>query len=969
MRHRRFYVEQLERRNLLAAHLVQDINTQPDNIEPKNETTIGDQVFFSARKGLWVSDGTEQGTQLVVEAQLPKESRYASFGDKLVYSDFDFVHGHELWISDGTAEGTQVIKDINPGPVDSVASSDLVEFDGWMFFRVTEGETSSLWRTDGTSEGTTRIAGVPGVISSIREFRGELFLTLPDSHEEWTTSPWQLWKSDGTEAGTVKVANFEGRVEFLESTLDNLFLQQFQRFNPVSVWSTDGSSEGTVLVDSNAETRFTIWNDRFVFQKELTLQIFDSATNSAILLQQFDVGKLKLFRSDSNWIIAGTVPKGPEPARAVAAAATSHQVGRITLPIYYDLWRLNPGGSNAQVQLASNWTDGHFDGPAVPYFGPSMATPPAGVEVQELEPFGLVNLSDVVFVEDEGFYVTSPEQPMSIPDPMAFTSDSIDTSGRVTGVPAFQHTLNGAVFVADESLWITDGMESGTQPLIAWESSFMPTLLTAPFHDHVIFRVDRGNDGRTQLWRTDGTAEGTIKLADDSGAFVVAHRTEEAIYFSAGNDTIWVVDADFNVDRIGALPPESNHSIKIEVAMANDQLVISRPVLVCEVNCLWFVDVFAIDTKSSSATGNTERIAQIGPYATNQQAQSFIPWGDSLAFVAGDPENGREIWTTDGTSEGTRLAFRSSQGEESTVRRLWGFQDELIYEMGPTDYSTIVRTDGTTEGTEIIATGIVGEFNREMFISDDRIAFVAHNAGNRSRVWGSDGSSAATNSLDLFVTTDSKFRGYATFLKEHNRELYFAADVGDFETELWATDGTVENTRRVTSEDSAVRLLNPALSSFDNDFPLTQNVGSQGNPADHVQLGDEFFFIAETPQHGREIWRTDGTDAGTHLVVDISDGPDDSTPNHLTVIDDALYFAAIGDQGNEPWIYTEVPMAMPGDVDGNNEITFADFLILSMNFGKQDAGRADGDLDGNGEVDNLDVEIFTANFGQRRITA
>ena len=55
-----------------------------------------------------------------------------------------------------------------------------------------------------------------------------------------------------------------------------------------------------------------------------------------------------------------------------------------------------------------------------------------------------------------------------------------------------------------------------------------------------------------------------------------------------------------------------------------------------------------------------------------------------------------------------------------------------------------------------------------------------------------------------------------------------------------------------------------------------------------------------------------------------------------------------------------------GDVDGDGEVAFTDFLKLSSNFGRTDATVEDGDLDGNGKVDFADFLILSANFGSTR---
>ena len=56
--------------------------------------------------------------------------------------------------------------------------------------------------------------------------------------------------------------------------------------------------------------------------------------------------------------------------------------------------------------------------------------------------------------------------------------------------------------------------------------------------------------------------------------------------------------------------------------------------------------------------------------------------------------------------------------------------------------------------------------------------------------------------------------------------------------------------------------------------------------------------------------------------------------------------------------------SLPGDIDGDGSVAFADFLVLSAAFGQSvDAGTG-GDLDGDGSVGFSDFLILSANFGQ-----
>lgn len=66
-------------------------------------------------------------------------------------------------------------------------------------------------------------------------------------------------------------------------------------------------------------------------------------------------------------------------------------------------------------------------------------------------------------------------------------------------------------------------------------------------------------------------------------------------------------------------------------------------------------------------------------------------------------------------------------------------------------------------------------------------------------------------------------------------------------------------------------------------------------PSDFTPAGDWTYFLAEDVIHGRELWRTDGTEQGTSLVADLTFGRNDSWITEMTPVGSQLFFALDGD--------------------------------------------------------------------------
>ena len=76
---------------------------------------------------------------------------------------------------------------------------------------------------------------------------------------------------------------------------------------------------------------------------------------------------------------------------------------------------------------------------------------------------------------------------------------------------------------------------------------------------------------------------------------------------------------------------------------------------------------------------------------------------------------------------------------------------------------------------------------------------------------------------------------------------------------------------------------------------------NSSSPYCFVDVGGTLFFAATDGTSGQELWRTDGTEAGTLRVKDIAPGGGNSTPSFLTDAGGTLFFTASDASSGELW--------------------------------------------------------------------
>lgn len=87
-----------------------------------------------------------------------------------------------------------------------------------------------------------------------------------------------------------------------------------------------------------------------------------------------------------------------------------------------------------------------------------------------------------------------------------------------------------------------------------------------------------------------------------------------------------------------------------------------------------------------------------------------------------------------------------------------------------------------------------------------------------------------------------------------------------------------------------------------NDQDVVVKLGTYDSVTNLTMVGDKLYYTALTTDKGMELYRSDGSTEGTHLVNDIYPGTGNSNPAFLVDVNGTLYFSATnGTSGKELW--------------------------------------------------------------------
>jgi len=269
---------------------------------------------------------------------------------------------------------------------------------------------------------------------------------------------------------------------------------------------------------------------------------------------------------------------------------------------------------------------------------------------------------------------------------------------------------------------------------------------------------------------------------------------------------------------------------------------------------------------------------------------SLTELNDTLMFAADNGILGKELWKSDGTDAGTVLVkdinTATTPNNSSYPSYLTTINGIAYFAANDGIHGNeLWKSDGTTENTIMIKDIHVGagDSSPTNLTNVNGILYFSANDGvNGIEVWKSDGTEAGTVMVNNINKSGHSLPNSFTQI---NDLIYFIANDGVYGKELWQTDGTSIGTNIV------------------KDINTSQGVNNgNGVVSELYNINNTLYFSANDTINGTELWKSDGTYAGTVLVKDVNPGKGDAQPSGFTLLGSALLFAANdGSNGTELW--------------------------------------------------------------------
>ena len=307
---------------------------------------------------------------------------------------------------------------------------------------------------------------------------------------------------------------------------------------------------------------------------------------------------------------------------------------------------------------------------------------------------------------------------------------------------------------------------------------------------NTLYFTAREETNGNELWKSDGTTDGTILVAD--------------------------------------IMPGPSSSVSKQLVALGDQLIFVAD------NGINGKELWAAD----GTPEGTSMVMDINPGAPDCSIGEITAFGGNVYFRANDGTSGTELWKSDGTGPGTMMVADLNEGAGSSNPGVFTpLGDQLLFTANDgTAGFELWASDGTANDTSMVddinpgpGSSFLDPVSVPSFImvdmaADSGTAFFAANDGTSGmELWNSDGTPDGTALVkDILPGPSGAFdrhvdEFYNLTFANLLGNIVFVADDGVHGLEPWVSDGTDEGTQLIQNV---------------NDTPLGPESGPLGNTTD-----------------------------------------------------------------------------------------------------------------------------------------
>lgn len=613
------YTTELWKTNGVETTLVKNILDESYNTFKKGSNLAdfnGKLIFIFDNSQLWLSDGTNAGTNILKTFSINYDLYNKKWGilNNKFYFSASTTTDYELWQSDGTSAGTTLFKDLNPSG--NANPNYFITINNKLFFKANNDE---LWQSDGTETGTTFVLNIPKPVNSADLYRVTPEFVYTSNNQLYfsnydATNDFELWKSDGTIQNTGLLKNITTRSKGSNASDKKIKVGNIWYFSAIDhrgteLWKSDGTPEGTTIVKDITAGGFSTFIREIVAVGNVVYFTANTTNDN----------KLHLFKSD-----------GTESGTVEVILSNGFTYGSTIDKLTAALDKLYFMASHNSTGYVPWVSDGTSNG----------THPIANSYIYNSSPSNLISLGNKLLFTSNGLWVSDGTQAntyeifgediFGVPqNPICL----VEFNNKIYFFSFYQSSPN---YTFKYALFESDGTRTGTKVVKEFSESDKLTntylLFLEKSADRLYFRAGYSSIFGSQyfnLWTSDGTEAGTYKLK--------------------------------------TIPFTGSFSFKFTSVGNQFYMFLTKQIFGGGVD-LW------------TSNGTIEGTNQVFQYPTSSIGTSSISFNNKLYFNLFDNNHGFELWTTNGSNNGTYLVEEVRPNmANSYVSNIMNFNEKLLF--------------------------------------------------------------------------------------------------------------------------------------------------------------------------------------------------------------------------------------------------------------------------------------------------